>query len=62
MSLWRRVKTLFWLSGLDWDTERTEKDHRPSILAVSQEKRMATIIEMNKPDYFPNEETDDNSR
>lgn len=60
MTLLQRIKCLYWLSGLEWDTKRTEKINVPSI-AVSREKRMATIIEMNKPDYFPNEEQDENS-
>lgn len=57
MNLWKRAKVLFWLSGLEWDRKKVEE--RAVVLPLSQEKKMATIVEMNKPDYFPNEEQDE---
>lgn len=64
MNIWNRIKTLWWLSGIDFKESVTQEPERGIKHLIQRIKRgkMATIVETKDPeDLFANVEEDGNT-
>jgi len=65
MSLWKRVKTLWWMSGLDFGPHSSPLKSKQKIERFIKElkgKKMAQIVDLKeKEDLFPNQEENGDS-
>jgi hypothetical protein len=62
MTLWKRIKTLWWISGLDFGPQSTPLSGKQIEKFIRQlkGKKMAQIVETKDPeDLFPNQEQDE---
>lgn len=63
--MWQRIKTLWWMSGLDL-LSIDKKDRKKAREQLQEgyfkflDRKMATIIDTHKEEIFPDHETDIN--